>query len=75
MDQGRRRANSTESLKIQFAHEKPPAWVTIDDRAIQFKGDWNSPELSAYALRSFVPWNVQSMIIGADIIEDRQPQE
>jgi hypothetical protein len=38
---------------VRFVKEKPPALVTIDDRAITFNGTW--PELSD--LRSFKPWN------------------
>jgi hypothetical protein len=37
-----------------FSSTKPPAWLTIDDRAIQFKGDWSV--LSVEAMQSFRPW-------------------
>ena len=40
---------------IEWPTEKPPAFVTIDDRALCFNGDWASydPEW----LLGFKPWN------------------
>lgn len=39
--------------QIEWPQEKPPALVTIDDRAITFDGTW--PSLDDIA--SFTPWN------------------
>jgi hypothetical protein len=40
---------------ITFAYEKPSAFLTIDDRAICFEGDWH--DLDAADLLHFKPWN------------------
>lgn len=40
---------------VRFVYDKPPAQVTIDDRAITFTGTWPSIEM----LKSFKPWNKQ----------------
>lgn len=39
--------------EIDWPVEKPPALITIDDRAITFTGIWPSMEF----LKSFRPWN------------------
>ena len=46
-------------LQLSFSHEQPPAFLTIDDRAIQFKGNWNTEELNPQTLKTFKPWNVK----------------
>jgi hypothetical protein len=43
--------------EIEWPTEKPSAFVTIDDRAIQFDGSWPSIE----SLRSFKPWNKREL--------------
>lgn len=40
---------------IEFPTVKPPALVTIDDRAIQFTGNWS--EFDVDELLRFKPWN------------------
>ncbi|HXI96330.1 MAG TPA: HAD domain-containing protein [Candidatus Acidoferrum sp.] len=42
---------------VKFATEKPPALVTIDDRALTFTGKW--PNISD--LLAFKPWNKRPM--------------
>lgn len=38
---------------VTFPKEKPPAKISIDDRAITFTGKWPDMEL----LKTFQPWN------------------
>lgn len=53
----RKWAGNGEALEFQVSAEKPPAFLTIDDRAICFQGDWGADELLPAKLLNFLPWN------------------
>lgn len=40
---------------LKFPTEKPPALITLDDRAITFDGTWPHPD----ELLAFKPWNLR----------------
>ena len=44
------------SIAIRVADEKPPAWLTIDDRCLRFDGNWADPALDPDAILAFKPW-------------------
>jgi hypothetical protein len=43
-------------VAFEFAHEKPPAFLTIDDRCVRFDGHWDL--LEPRQLRDYKPWTV-----------------
>jgi hypothetical protein len=47
------KAGGRPVIHLQFANEKPPAFLTIDDRAVCFEGSWPDPQ----ELLKFKPWN------------------
>jgi hypothetical protein len=42
---------------LEFAHKKPAAYLTIDDRALKFDGNWSAAHWDANELLKFKPWN------------------
>lgn len=48
--------------ELKFSKQKPPAFVTLDDRAMTFTGIWPSID----ELLAFKPWNKGTITVGED---------
>lgn len=42
--------------RVQFVHEKPIAFLSIDDRAFCFRGNWEDPQLIPENILNFKSW-------------------
>jgi|SRR5882672_4115130 len=47
--------NDFADIGLRFAHKKPAAFLTVDDRALCFSGNWS--DYSPETLLKFKPWN------------------
>ena len=62
LDELRKKYQINESFqkylfKIGFSAIKPHVDIYIDDKALQFNGNWNDPKFSLTELLNFKPWN------------------
>jgi hypothetical protein len=42
--------------QLTFTAEKGAMFIGIDDRVIQFRGDWSDPQFEPERLLAFTPW-------------------
>lgn len=47
----------SKALLFEFADSKPPAFITIDDRAVWFNGNWALPVWQPKSLLEFRTWD------------------
>ena len=47
---------------FSFSDTKPAAFITIDDRALRFNGDWAAPKFTPQALKEFKPWTQNNAV-------------
>lgn len=45
-------------LEMEVYAEKPPAFLSIDDRCVRFMGNWSDPSLQPKSLMHFRPWTM-----------------
>jgi len=53
-------------LGIEIVAEKPPAWLTIDDRCVRFDGHWDEFALRPETMLGFRPWMTRMEQGGGD---------
>lgn len=53
--------------KFSWPWFKPPAMLTIDDRALTFNGNWYDADYKPEALERFKPWNKRPRDVGTAV--------
>jgi len=50
-----------DRMEFYLVAEKPVAFLTIDDRAIQFNGSWSDAMIGPEQIKAYKPWNDELM--------------
>lgn len=50
------------TLTLEMAHDKPAAFLTIDDRCVKFTGNWQALDLAPETLRQYRTWSQEVAI-------------